>query len=92
MEALFPAFPEPAPAPNVATFVEAAVLDVREPLQPVPGDATVQVYVSASPAEGGVATEGPPAGLKSEVTFRVMVPAPVEVVVRILYSRLVVPV
>ena len=92
MEAAFPAFAELAPAPKVATLVEAVVLEVSDPLQPVPGAATVQVYVKASPAEGGVSTEGPLAGLKSEVTFKVSVPVPVDCVVRILYVRLVVPV
>ena len=92
MEDAFPAFAELAPAPNVATLVEAVVLAVSDPLQPVPGAATVQVYVKASPAEGGVSTEGPLAGLKSEVTFKVSVPVPVDCVVRILYVRLVVPV
>jgi hypothetical protein len=91
VEALFPAVPDPAPAPKVATLVEAAVLAVCEPLHAVPGAATVQVYVRASPAVGGVVTEGPFAGLKSEVTFSVSVPAPVVVVVRILYNKLVVP-
>lgn len=43
VEALFPAFPELAPAPKVATLVEADVLAVCEPLQAVPGAATVQV-------------------------------------------------
>lgn len=40
---------------------------------------------------GGVPTEGPFAGLKSDVTFNVSVPVPVDWVLRILYRRLVVP-
>jgi hypothetical protein len=76
VDAAVPAFAELAPAPNVATLVEAVVLEVCEPLHAVPGVATVQVYVKASPAEGGVATEGPLAGLKSDVTFSVIVPVP----------------
>jgi hypothetical protein len=43
VDAAVPAFAELAPAPNVATLVEAVVLAVCEPLQPVPGAATVQV-------------------------------------------------
>ena len=84
MEAELPALDELAPAPNVDTLVEAVVLAVCEPLQAVAGAAPVQVYVNASPAVGGVATEGPLAGLKSDVTFRVTLPVPVAWVVRIL--------
>ena len=43
VEAEFPAFAELAPAPKVATLVDAVVLAVSDPLQPVPGAATVQV-------------------------------------------------
>lgn len=84
VEAVLPAFAELAPAPNVATLVWAVVLAVIEPLHAVAGAAATQVYVKASPAEGGVATEGPFAGLKSDVTFNVSVPVPVDWVVRIL--------
>jgi hypothetical protein len=84
VEAELPALAELAPAPNVATLVEALVLDVWEPLQAVAGAAAVQVYDKASPAVGGVVTEGPPAGLKSDVTFSVTLPVPVDCVVRIL--------
>ena len=79
-----PALDELAPAPKVATLVEAVVLAVSDPLQPVAGAAAVQVYVNASPAVGGVATDGPLAGLKSDVTFSVTLPVPVAWVVRIL--------
>jgi hypothetical protein len=58
----------------------------------VPGALTVQLYVKASPLVGGVATDGPPAGPKSVVTFVVRVPVPVVFVVRMKYVRLVVPV
>src|ERR1700720_459995 len=80
-EAELPAVAECASAPKVATDVAAVVLDVWVPLQPVPGDATVQVYFRASPADGGLATDGPPAGEKSVVTCAVMVPAPLDGVV-----------
>jgi hypothetical protein len=40
---------------------------------------------------GGVRTDGPPVGLKSLVTFKVMVPLPAVFVVRILKVKLVVP-
>jgi len=63
-----PATAELAPAPNVATEVVDAVLDVCDPLQDVAGDETLQVYESASPAVGGVPTDGPPVGEKSVVT------------------------
>jgi hypothetical protein len=43
VEAAVPALAELAPAPNVATLVEAVVLEVIDPLQPVPGAATVHV-------------------------------------------------
>jgi hypothetical protein len=83
-EPVLPATADLAPAPNVVTEVPEAVLAVCDPEQAVPGLVTVQVYASVSPALGGVATDGPPVGLKSVVTFNVMVPFPVVVVVRIL--------
>lgn len=43
VEAAVPAFAELAPAPKVATLVEVLVLAVCEPLQSVPGAATVHV-------------------------------------------------
>jgi hypothetical protein len=43
VEAALPALAELAPAPNVATLVDELVLEVMEPLQAVPGAATVQV-------------------------------------------------
>jgi hypothetical protein len=43
VEAAFPALPELAPARNVATLVDELVLEVIDPLQAVPGAATVQV-------------------------------------------------
>ena len=64
--------------------MESVVLEVCELLQAVPGESTVQVYVKASPEVGGLATDGPFAGEKSEVTFNVIVPWPPPVVVRIL--------
>lgn len=73
-----PAFAELAPAPKVATLVDAVVLAVNDPEQPVPGVDTVQMYFRLSPAEGGVATEGPPAGLKSVVICSVILPLPVD--------------
>ena len=91
-EAEFPARAELAPAPKVVTEVWAVVLEVCVPLQAVPGAAAVQVYVSVSVPFGGVATEGPFAGEKSVVTFNVILPVPVDCVVRILYVRLVLPV
>lgn len=42
-EPVFPALAEWASAPKVATEVEAVVLAFWEPVQPVPGDVTVQV-------------------------------------------------
>jgi hypothetical protein len=63
--------------------VEALVDAVWLALQGVAGAAPLQVYLSASPAVGGLATEGPPAPLKSAVTFRLIVPVPVDCVVRI---------
>jgi hypothetical protein len=57
-------------------------LAVCEPVQAVPGVLTVQVYVSASPVEGGVPTDGPPVPLKSVVIFSVIEPDPVDLVVR----------
>ena len=46
----------------------------------------------ASPEVAGVPTEGPPVGLKSDVTFNVILPAPPTFVVRILYVNDVLPV
>jgi len=66
----------------VATGVEAPVDAVWLPLHGVAGAAPTQVYLSASPAVGGVVTLGPLAGLKSLVTFKVMLPFPVDCVVR----------
>ena len=83
-DAEFPADTELALAPKVPTEVAVEVLAVCEPVQAVPGEATVQVYVSASPAVGGVVTDGPPVPAKSVVTFKVIVPVPPVLVVRIL--------
>ena len=87
IEALFPPMRDRASDPKVDTFVWAVVDEVMEPLQGVavplfPGLATVQVYLSASPAVGGVATDGPPAGLKSPVICSTMLPFPPAAVVR----------
>jgi hypothetical protein len=43
VDAEFPALAELEPAPNVATLVEALVLEVCDPLQAVAGAAAVQV-------------------------------------------------
>jgi hypothetical protein len=43
VDAEFPAFAELAPAPKVATLVDAVVLAVCDPLQAVPGADTVHV-------------------------------------------------
>jgi len=85
-----PAFAECASAAKVATLVVAVVRAVTDPVQAVPGAATVQAYVRASPARGA-ATDGPPAA-KSVVIFRTTDPVPPASVVRILYVKLVVPV
>jgi hypothetical protein len=87
IDAVFPPMSDRASAPNVATLVALAVVAVTAPLQAVavplfPGAATVHVYLSASPALGGVATEGPLIGLKSDVTCSVMLPVPPVAVVR----------
>ncbi len=75
--------PVQTPAPIVTTFLAAVVLTVRGPEQLVPNVAPVHVYVSASPALGGVAMHGPPdAQAKSVVAWTVIVPLPVEAVVR----------
>ena len=87
-----PAAAECASVPKVATDVAAAVLAVTLPVHCVAGEATEQVYFNVSPAVGGVATEGPPAGEKSVVIRSVMVPLPPAWVVRILYVKFVVPV
>ncbi len=63
---LDPANAECVSAPNVTTVVFNRVLAVVEVVHAVPTDA-VQVYVSESPTEGGVATDGPLVGEKSEV-------------------------
>ena len=65
---LAPAAGECASAPNVTTGVDVVVLAVCVLEQAVPVD-EVHEYVSASPAVGGVATEGPPVGVKSAVIF-----------------------
>lgn len=75
-EAELPALAELAAAPKVPTAVAALVAAICEPVQGVPGALTTQVYDSASPAVGGVPTDGPPAPLKSEVISSVMVPVP----------------
>jgi hypothetical protein len=80
--AVDPAVSVCASAPKVATGVDELVEAVWLPLQGVATPVAPQVYLSASPAVGGVVTEGPLAGLKSLVTFRVMVPLPVDWVVR----------
>ena len=81
---VLPPMAEWASAPKVATGVTAVVLAVCEPVQAVAGVATVQVYDSASPAVGGLATEGPEPGEKSEVTSTPMLPVPPVLVLRIL--------
>ncbi len=86
-EAVFPPIKDRASAPNVATLVALVVAAVMDPLHAVavplfPGAATVQEYFSASPAVGGVATDGPSMGLKSDVTCSVMLPLPPAAVVR----------
>jgi hypothetical protein len=43
VETALPALLELAPAPNVARLVDELVLEVIDPLQAVPGAATVQV-------------------------------------------------
>jgi hypothetical protein len=96
-EALLPAMSDRASAPNVATFVALEVEAVTDPLHAVadpllPGAATVHTYFKTSPAVGGVATDGPPAGLKSPVTCRVIEPLPAAADVRTKYERFVVPV
>jgi hypothetical protein len=63
-----PAKAECASAPNVTTVVFNRVLAVVEVVHAVP-TLEVQVYVNASPTEGGVATDGPLVGEKSEVIF-----------------------
>ena len=78
--------------PNVATLVAVVVDEVILPVHPVPGADTVQVYESASPVLGGVATDGPPVGAKSAVIFTVIEPDPLVLDVRIRYVMLVVPV
>ena len=84
VDPVLPAFVECALAPKVATAVAAVVLDVCDPPQAVPGAATVQVYARVSPPDGGDATEGPPEGLKSDVTCNWMLPVPPVCVVRTL--------
>jgi hypothetical protein len=88
---LLPALADLASAPKVPTDVLADMLAVCAPLQAVPGAVTVQVYASASPVDGGVATEGPPPAVKSAVTLSVMLPVPPVFEVRTRYRKLVTP-
>ena len=81
-EAEFPPVVECTFAAKVARFVWDVVELVCVPVQAVPGLWTVHVYSNPSPAESGVATDGPPVGLKSLVTFNVMLPPPPVAVVR----------
>jgi hypothetical protein len=77
----------------VTTFVETTVLTVCVPEQLLPRVAPVQVYVSASPAVGGVAMHGPPdAQTKSVDAFTVMLAVPIAAVVRARYWIVSVPV
>jgi hypothetical protein len=83
--ALLQGLPAPVhtPAGMVTTVVAEVVLTVWVPEQLVPNVAPLQVYFSASPVEGGVAMQGPPdEHVKSVVAFTVIVPLPVEGVVR----------
>jgi hypothetical protein len=74
-----------ASAPKVTTVVAALVLAAFAlPVQGVPEAADVHEYVRASPAVGGVPTEGPPVPEKSVVILTVMVPEPPVLVVRTL--------
>lgn len=66
--------PVHAEAGKVSTGVETVVDAVCVPLQAVPRVAAPQEYVSA-PAE----VDGPPEGVKSDVTRTVTVPVPVGV-------------
>ncbi len=88
---LEPAKREWTSAPKVTTVVLSRVLAVVAVKQAVPM-VEVQVYVSKSPTVGGLATEGPLAGVKSEVILTEMVPRPMIWEVRTRKLKAVVPV
>jgi hypothetical protein len=80
-DALFPDIRDRASDPKLATDVALVVDAVIDPehgaaVPLFPGLAALQVYVSLSCTDGGLATDGPPVGLKSLVTCRTMLPLP----------------
>ena len=74
--------PVHAEEPIETTFVDAVVLTVCVPEQGAPKVVQLHVYVNVSPALGGLAMEGPPAGVKSTVALTVIVPWPAPWLVR----------